>query len=362
MQQPSDHVDADDPEAWAILEELVALVFAHEGRIDPDAVVVERNHELHLELRTDELPDRPILRVPPELLVPVADIEWTGEGLTPSGRPAHLSTAAAAALELMLELYRACRKVETFAATSPRVAAASDGRLAQALAATRRAGPESIVADPRTAFLDARVIDGRRIAEGPNGGSLLMPLLDVVDHDPEGAQFLSGPGGMALRCRRPLGDRRCFARYGPDRDPLDLAITYGFTSERSRVVNSAPVDVELGGEHRLRIRGTRHASERHPTIRPVDDGLVMDRLTFRADQPGSSRAEVTLAVRSWVLQRGGNERDADDLSEDVVARVVGANLDVLDRVGRAAADHPAPISSLIGRAVDLSVDRLRSCG
>lgn len=361
MQQPPDHVDAGDPEVGAILEELVALVIAHEGRIDPNAVVVERNHELHLELRTDELPDRPILRVPPELLVPVAGIEWIGEGLTLSSRPAHLSAGAAAALELMLELYRVCHKVETFAATSPRVAAASDDRLAQALAATRRAGPEAIVAEPRTAFLDARVIDGQRIGEGPNWRSLLMPLLDVVDHDPEGAQFLSGPAGMALRCQRPLGDQRCFARYGPDRDPLDLAIAYGFTSERSQVVNSAPVDVELGGGHWLRIRGARHASERRPTIRPVDDGLEMDRLTFRADQPGSSRAEVTLAVRSWVLQRGGTERAAEERSAAVTNQIIAANLDVLDRLDQAAAGLPEPVSSLVGRAVKLSTDRLRSC-
>jgi len=251
--RPSDHVDADDPQVGAILTELVELVLALGGRLDPDAVIVERDHELLLELRAEDTPERPVVRVPPELLVPVGELDWVGEDLTLAGPHDHLPPPAAAALELMLELYRTCGKVRDFAATSPRVAAAGDEALAEALAGTRLADATVITADTRTAFLDSRVLSRRAVTEGDHG-SVLMPLIDVMNHDPEGAEFLSGPPGIAVSCRRPLGDQQCFARYGVDRDPLDLAVSYGFTTDRACVVNSAPVDVELDGVHQLRIR------------------------------------------------------------------------------------------------------------
>jgi hypothetical protein len=375
MAPPADHVDADDPEVGDALRRSVDHAVRHGARIERGVVIVERDHDLWIEHRGEPTAGQAALSVPRALLVGTDGLEWRPGRLELSGAGA-LSEPAASALELLLEVYDRCDKLERYRRTSPKVAATSDPRLAAAIAATRPSGPHEGSRDAASLFLASRTLAVRRVdpAAGPAAGDdgaarrdgargsepTLMPLIDAFNHDPEGDRYQMGAHRLAVSAVRPTGTAECFVDYGLRRDPVDLALHHGFTSARSRTANSAPVTVDLGDGRSVRITGGRRTRGGAPVVRATAESITLSGLTFDAGRPGLARNHLQLAVSSWLLQRGGSPEQSRTTAAQALEATVEANLLLLDELRAAAAEQTVEVRNLLFAATDLQVANLRA--
>jgi hypothetical protein len=361
MEATPNHVDADDPVVGGLLRETVELVRHHGGHLVPGTVLVERDHHLSIEFRDDQQPDGPIITVPEALLVPVGGIVWDSDEPRPAGGQDALAGPALRSLDLLAALYGACDSLGRFAALSPRVAAGSDPLLEHALAATQRAGAKVSTTEVVPAFIASRVLASSDPAEPATRRRILMPLIDAANHDHEGAPFRPGRGGLRFDLRRPLGTAECFASYGAVRDPLDLALHYGFVSTRSPTANSVPTIVEIGGGRTVRVLSQRTGRSDAPNVSATDDELVVSNVTFRRGRPRGARAELNMAVSAWVLRDGGTEQAAERLGRAAWDGIVRANLEALAALRRASGRRDDTVGEILGTAIDLQVAIILDC-
>ena len=344
----ADHVDADDPEVAAILRETVQLVERAGGHLDPGVTLVERDHDLHLEVRNPDSEGGERIVVPERVLVP--EEAWTDPDavreLEPDTRRAH---------ELVDQLFRHCRKIERFAPLSPRVAASSDPDLVTALASTRAQPAESIPVDPVRAFLGSRAIHVRR-AEPPAGRiGVLMPVVDLANHHPDAEQFSISRGALSITAR-PTGVWPEFAvRYAWSRDALDLAIWFGFLHEGTRTANCVPVRIELPHDLVLQVDGRRPRQQRPPSIRPIDDGIAIADVQFRDDGASASETYLGMAVTAMLVERGTSAQEAGTTAARVVEQVVDRNVEIYSAVADVAAAGGSPAHQLVADAARLNV-------
>jgi hypothetical protein len=87
----------------------------------------------------------------------------------------------------------------------------------------------------------------------PRKTQVLMPLIDMLNHHPQGAPFQVDDSRLSVRVAQPTGDGECFAAYGGRRDVLDLALHYGYLDTATPFAFSAPVSVEVEGLCHIRV-------------------------------------------------------------------------------------------------------------
>jgi len=356
-----DHVDAADVVVREVLREMVDLVRHHGGRLAPGTVIVERDHDLSIDFRGEHEPDGPIIAIPVDLLVPVGGITWAPDSLRPIEGQDDLPGPARRSLELFAELYGACGTLDRFSEGSPKLAAGSDPLLEHALAATQRAGANVAATEVVPAFIGSRVLASRDQGDRSTRRRVLMPLVDAANHDHDGSPFGVTDDELHLGLRRPLGTDECFASYGQDRDPIDLALHYGFDSMRSPVASSVPATVDLGGGRRVRILGQRPGRGQAPNVRADDDELIISHLTFRRSRPSSARAELTMAVSAWVIRSGGSGDVAEQIARRAWDGIVGVNRDALDALRRAADRRGDTVGEILGSAIDRQEATITEC-
>ena len=361
MDPTSNHVDADDPVVGELLRETVDLVRRHGGHLAPGAVIVERDHDLRIEFRGDALSDGPLITIPRELLVPVDGITWEAGDARPASGHESLPEPTLRSLELMSRIFVACGKVDRFCAVSPRLAAGADPDLAQAIDVTRRPGADTGPVEAVPTFISSRVLAARDPADPARRRKVIMPLIDAANHDHEGAFYRHEGGALRFDRRQALGTAECFASYGPSRDPLELALHYGFASVRSPVANSVPARIDLPGGRRLHLIAQRPGQRRAPTVTAGDEELAVSHLTFRRHRPGSTRAELTMAVGAWVLRGGGTTAEAERLGDSAWDDLVRANLVALGELGRVAGARDDPAGRILSTAVELQTAIILEC-
>ncbi len=90
--------------------------------------------------------------------------------------------------------------------------------------------------------------------------SILMPLVDFLNHHWQGAAFNVGlgvrKGDLAVTANQVVeGSTECYAFYGP-MDALDTLLRYDFVDEYSPVVRSVPVTLEVDGFGTIKVNST----------------------------------------------------------------------------------------------------------
>ena len=303
-------IESDDPAAPAIYTALAKQVLAAGGRLHPGLRLHQQGGSLwaSVDARAVEAePDTPLIHVPETLLVPTSDLDWSTPGsLTPSTGLATLDVPQRRMLDLMLELYALTGKLDSIRQCLPELALPPESPLWALLQDSHRAArtPETA----QQAFIRTRTLGYRRRAKQPEAGmagggeaaktaktTVLMPLIDVINHHPDGAAFSTRQGGVRLKPRRSSGTAECHARYGY-RDAMVLLLVYGYVAREPRFVQSIRCTVSVPGLGPLTIQGQDHRVPLDlPGLARSEDGtLLISHLNFDADHP--RRAMQTLRV------------------------------------------------------------------
>jgi hypothetical protein len=372
---PERHVSADNAECGRLLGEILTLVLRQGGAVHPGAVWRVTNG--HMSVTCDPGAagcERPLVELPHELLVPVTGAEWADstERLILRRPPPGITPLQRALLDLHVELYNATSKVPWTISHHPRAVVPGHPPLLDALRDLRPGlYPKSGM--PADIFLHTRVF-GLKSPSDPAVPTptkpaaktqVLMPLIDTLNHHPQGAPFQLDQTGLRVRLAQPSGTAECFAAYGGRRDVLDLALHYGYVDQATPFAFSAPVSVEAPGLGRVAV-GASRTRPAHPLDPPRVswDGETLDisHLCCHRQHPERLRTALRLPLLAVARKRGLKGDAANYQVERALIALAEANLSRLKelrQVARNCLDH-GPVADLLLQAADLQGDIIRA--
>jgi len=267
-------IQCDDATAARLLAAIRDEVVKAGASLHPDLVIHQRGPDMWATCATPAQV-QPLLRIPAQVLLPMDPIHWApGLDLTPSQGLEQLTGRQRRLLEWMLALYETTGKIEYIRPRLPALALTDQPWLVAYLArAWPGWGKRQTALTATQAFIKTRALGITDKADGVRR-RWLMPLIDVFNHHPAGAKFLTQGGGVAIAANRPDGTHECFARYG-FRDAMSLLLNYGYVDSRPGFVQSVACEVGLDGHGSLRIEG-QHGGKRTdlPSLNVRPDGEV----------------------------------------------------------------------------------------
>lgn len=226
-------------------------------------------------------------------------------------------------------------------------------------------GPDATPATVTEADL-AHPTAGRSIP--PRKTRVLMALIDMLNHHPQGAPYQLDDSRLSVRVAQPTGDGECFAAYGGRRDVLDLALHYGYLDTATPFAFSAPVNVEVEGLCHIRVAAGR-TRPAHPLDPPRTqwngETLQLSHLCAHEEHPERLQTVLRLPLLAIARKRGHRPDDANRRADDALAALCAANLAALDRVRQATRTYPGePVATLLTLVVQRQADILRKvmCG
>ena len=217
-------VDADDELVADFLAGTVEAVLEGGGRLHPALRIIARDGDLSIAV---EVPDgEPIISLPSSLFLPISRVTWDdGDALRFHDEDDALTDEAFALLTMQVALHNAMGKLPRLAATHPELADLPDVLVdaVRAVKPTFRTEQRS----PVSLFWSNRVF---RIPAGPGlpPEPMALPIVDCLDHRAQGAVGDWTGDAFVVTAAHAGSPPTCFLDYGHDRDPLDLAIAYGF--------------------------------------------------------------------------------------------------------------------------------------
>jgi hypothetical protein len=352
-------VQADTQALGDLLRALVKTVLAAGGQLHPGIRFVERDGQLGVHCQPGfGQADQPLFRLPLELLVPIDGIEWADreDELQARSSLAHLPPLQRDLLDLHLALYNATGKLPWAVQHLPGLAVPRLPSLQTALQAIRPGfGPSRPQA--AQAFFQTRVL---KLADK----KVLMPLIDLLNHHPQGAAFHTNACAMTVAVAQPHDGDECFARYGGRRDVLDLALHYGYADNNTPFAFSAPFDGTLPGVGRVQITAQRLRAI-HPMDPPVvtfdEAGMTLSHLACHRQHPQRLRAVLRLALLGAAHRQGCSGAEADRVVTQVFDALCATNLALLQEVQKAAQPLKAwaPVAALLDQAALLQAKVIR---
>lgn len=308
-------VDATTPGVGELITRIAEEACALGAVIDSHLMVAEHNGHVTLGSASGA-EGEPFIRLPFDALVPVDGLVWDfSGGVTVVDNDATLTDAQQSLLDLHVQLWNATGKFDEYQVRHPRAAAARDGALAEQI---RRLRPTFTPDDSPAGMVRTRTFSLRSDAAGERR-SVIMPILELADHHPQGAPYRTGDGVLESTYRFVDETRVAYVRYGPWRDAMDLACLYGFSTEEPLFFVSAPVALDLGIAGSLTVvrQGNRQAQ---PRWQLDEQGLTVDYLPFHVST-GMFESFIR-PVRAYLehsgMDRGASMRTVMDVAESLL--------------------------------------------
>lgn len=336
-------LDCDSAEVSQILREIADTVLATGGRLSSLLEIRERQGQLTghaTDLRGADESQAPLIVLNDTAMPPVSAGAWSWDGerlhvVTDPG----LEAQSARLLDLHAALYTATTKPRWYRTTHPRGALSNDATTVQAIHALR---PHFAIDPSPAGFLATRVFK-----RGDAGAPSLIPIADVLNHHRSGARLAYAAGKLAIDVRQPIGTTECFVNYGSfRRDPLDLALQYGYADGAVTVASSAPLSVEvsgLGPVEVLRRLTTTQSPIDPPTIQRTSDGWSLSHITLQAENP------ERLLVPIRLMTEAAGASDPEATARELLSAVIDKNLALLSNlVG--TLDMDTPMGSMLTKA------------
>ena len=346
-----ERVRTDDGSVREWVGAMFDLVVRHGGSVHPDLWVVEQDGSMSIHV--DGRDGQRLMHVPAAILVPIGrvGIDVVADELVVAEPDDELTAVQRESLDVHLGLYNATKKMSWARTALPEVALAGQPAVVETLGRLHRRALRHD-RSAATAFLATRTISfdaGRSSQAGtddvrsdgqPEGIAglgaerrpVLMPLLDLVNHHPQGAPFRGKADGLRARVAHPVGGTEAFVTYGADKDPIGTALRYGFVAADAHRTKVCPVEVELDGL-RVVVEGRSH-HVKHPLDPPAVsiDGstLTLSHLTIDADHPQRVKVALSMAVQMATQSRCG--AGGPITGDDVLAAIVRADRAVTDSV------------------------------
>lgn len=356
-----DWVIADNPVVGSILRKIVSVVVDGGAELHPSLRMMEKNGALWLRsehsspMAALEREECSLVRMPPELLVPLDGSSWeyrtdrlvliqSPEGLTPVQREL---------LDLHIALYNTAGKLPWFVRNHPAVLLQDNPSVR---AAVLRLRPEQEVTwiTPADAFIKTRLCRFQRLTENGSGQSAnekvkgrlgLLPIIDLFNNRHDAPRFgFSGCGGVSVRSDSLRTSSECFANYyGVILDVLDLALGSGYLDHTTPYAHSAPVEAQVPGFGTLAVEGVIAKKPAQgldpPRVQFTAEGLSLSHLTCNTQKPERMHVALALAVQGALRRRAslGKATPEGTPTAGVLAALVMANLALLADVEQAAA-------------------------
>lgn len=348
-------LDCDSPGVAEIVSEMAAIVVSTGGYVSDQLTIRERQGDVTAHApRVEQVSGkREKLIALSDLAMPEVNLaEWSWHGSALSVVPDPTQEASGnRLLELHAELLTATGKPRWFLTEHPRATIAAGSSTLRAIHELR----------PRFE-LDATpggLLDTRTLGKGKDQVKSLIPLAELLNHHPNGSPFVADNGQVVVRQHQPNGGTECFTNYGGfRRDPLDLALHYGYADSAVRVAMSAPLQLKAAGFGDIHIRALKPQAKSRidpPTVTRGSDGLSLSHLTLQADRPG--RLVVPLTMIAETLGASAPERAARELLGTVIER----NLELLEVLVRSL-DRGTPMGAMLTEACGYQTRILRSVG
>ena len=227
-------VDAESAVVADLLAGTLEIIREAGGFVAPTTRLIERSGQLSITSTADH--DSPMLEIPRECFVRVDRVNWAEQ----EGRmvivevPDEFTDIEIEMLYLQVALHNACGKLEWMQRTHPSL----DPHLPNDLVdAVRQLIPS--FRNPMMAATD--VLWANRcfripLAEGHEPERVLIPIVDLLNHHPDGATAEWTGEGFEVSTSKPFGTHECALDYGMNRNALEMAVVYGFADE------TAPAD------------------------------------------------------------------------------------------------------------------------
>jgi hypothetical protein len=228
-------VTVEPGEIREILTQIVAEILSKGAWLNPDLRIVASDSGFGIQCVRSALVNKLLIKVPAKCLLPIHQFEMSyQDGTIQLIRGGGKVTKTRRRLmELTIAFYNASGKVESFASNSPEITLGRDHPLTLRLGSgngfadpsgTRPATPSKALDDNTLKleqFLGSRTY-------GTRFGSLrsvLIPILDLINHHPMGAGFNEGAAGkfISVDVNHPLQESaECWVNYGNNKDTLDF--------------------------------------------------------------------------------------------------------------------------------------------
>lgn len=300
----SDDVVTFDCESAAVADSLGAIAeaaYALGGRFAPGLVIQERAghlsghrdspHQQSLEL---------LVSLPQEALPRVNHGIWrfVGDDLVVDVKP-DAAESERLLLGLMADLFTATGKPKWYATEHPRAALAPQSG---AIAAIQRLRPQFTLDPSPIGFLATRAYQPKGYSDG-----VLMPIVDALNHHPAGAPLRFRDDTLRIGELHPTGTSECLLNYGGGRrDPLGMALNYGFADSESSIARSGPLDFDVAAVGPVTI-GLSSASATSsldpPQARWQGDVLHLSHLTFQAKAVHLTAVPIQMLLESLGVTR-----------------------------------------------------------
>lgn len=336
------------------IERMRELVVARGGYVHPAAAIEVRDGSLRVVCNAPLTSGELLFRVPDELLVPTGELCWSDseEIMQLSRTPGHLDRDRAEMLGLFITIYNASGKMD-WVRNQPARVLGRDADLAAQLDLVRpRLAARQLSA--AAAFLETRNYSGKSAQAGLAEKACLLPLIDFMNHHTEGSPFQQGDGHLRVDRNSPNGSRECFVNYGKHRDPLGLALSYGFLDRESPFAQSVPIAIDLPGFGRLEVVGIRIGGNHlasPPKVQFSDGGLTLSHLSGDVRSPHVLRALLRLAMMASGKRRGIGDAVTERALADLPAAILAANRAKLDAFRTYLAARPElALASLLSDA------------
>lgn len=338
-------VESDHRQATTVLQELARLCAAHGAQWHSE--LKAELHEGSMRLLAPPGFSGELITMPTKLLVPIKATKWNSsdDQLILEQFPTTLSSIQVELLDLHIALYNATGKMQWFSNSHPARLLEISSAVAEAVGRVKQG---QIIKPHHSSraegFLGTRSFN-YRISPDETSMPVLMPLIDLLNHHPEGAPYRIGDGVMRIQAAQ-TGDSECFAHYGSRRDVLDLALHYGYCDLNTPFAHCAQLEIHVDGIGSISVQ---HQGRRKP-IHPLDppriqisrDGIKISHLCSSLNHPERATTMLLMALKGCLQKRGHSREAASELAERGLSAVVEENLNRLSELKYAAsqADHP----------------------
>lgn len=264
-------VDADDPVVGDLLAGMLEVLAEAGGWLHPQARLTCRSGDLGLQCPADD--GQPLVRIPHAAMIPVGRLRWTAtEGaLSFPDLPDGLDGAAIELAYLQVALLNQCAKLSRLQGEHPLLAPMSSGVI-DAVRAFRPSFRTQPI-DPISLLWSTRCFR-LRTRQGP-AEPVVIPIVDLLDHHRGGASGTGTQDAFAVPVGRPRGDDACLLDYGWQRDPIGMAVVYGFADGSCDVAYSAPLRID-GPAGMIEVRGIGRDGHGRPVpMRAEVDGNLL---------------------------------------------------------------------------------------
>lgn len=235
-------IDSRDPLVADLLAGTIEVTREAGGYVAPSTVFIERAGQLSIE---SSAPDgEPLLRIPRAAFVRVDRVTFSvdDDRIVIAQVPEDCGDLEWELLYLQVALHNACNKLPWMRRTHPSLDPGLPDDLIEAV--------RVVVPSFRSPELDAiDLLWANRCFRIPMTDQsaperVLIPLVDLLNHHAMGAVGGWNGRDFEVSARLPFGTAQCALDYGMDRDPLEMAIVYGFADPSTKINDGRAYDID----------------------------------------------------------------------------------------------------------------------